>query len=139
MLFRSATGAGATAVRYAEAAVELASESALELAPASASELAANSVAADSAAAAVSARHQVKSEVVLAAALCSAGAIDRARVIGDAALAATGRFDLLPLRWALTCLLGEIGSDTHSADELRALRHSCADRVRRAGGNWCRA
>ncbi len=120
-----ATGAGATAVRHAEAAVELASELTSEMP----SDLAG----------AVSARHQVKSEVVLAAALCCAGDIDRARVIGDAALAATGRFGLLPLRWALACLLGDIGSDTHSTDELRALRHSCAERVRRAGGNWCRA
>lgn len=114
-----ATGAGATAVRYAEVAVDLAGDPVV--------------------AGAASARHQVKSEVVLAAALCSAGDIDRARVVGDAALAATGRLGLVPLRWALACLLGDIGSDTHTTHELRTLRDRCADRVRRAGGNWCRA
>ncbi len=62
-----AAGDGATAVRNAELAVELAA------------------VTADGS---VSARHRAKSDMVLAAALCSAGALDRARTVGDAALEA---------------------------------------------------
>lgn len=47
------------------------------------------------------ARHQVKSEVVLAAALCSAGDVERARAVADTALHTTARLRLVPLRWAL--------------------------------------
>lgn len=83
-----------------------------------------------------SARHQVKSEVVLAAALCSAGAAERARGVGDEALATTGRLGLTPLRWALACLLIDIGSVTFSTRQLREIRDICADQVRRAGGTW---
>ena len=55
-----AAGDGATAVRRAEEGVELARAMAI-----------------------ASVRHQVKSEVVLAAALCSAGATERASVIAQ--------------------------------------------------------
>jgi hypothetical protein len=110
-----AAGAGASAVRYAEAAVELAG---------------------GAVGGAGSARHQVKSQMVLAAALCSAGDIGQARVVADTALEAAGELGLVPLRWALACLLAETGSGAHSAQELRTLRDECADRVRRAGGNW---
>jgi hypothetical protein len=111
-----ATGDGATAVRRAEEGVELAR-----------------------AMAAASVRHQVKSDVVLAAALCSAGATDRARDVAQAALEATGEHGLIPLRWALACLLIDIASVTVSALQLRALtdiRDICASQVRHAGGTW---
>ena len=107
------SGEGATAVRHAEAAVELTGAMAVP-----------------------SARHRVKSEVVLAAALCSAGATGRARAVAEAALDATGRLRLLPLRWALACLLIDIGNDTLSAQKLREIRDICAGQVRRAGGAW---
>jgi hypothetical protein len=112
-----ACGDGASAVRHAEAAVELAQ--AMASGPIGAS-----------------VRHRVKSEVVLAAALCSAGRTERARSVAEAALDATGRLRLLPLRWALACLLIDIENDTFSAQKLREIRDICAGQVRRAGGAW---
>jgi hypothetical protein len=111
-----ATGDGATAVRHAEEGVERARAMAV-----------------------ASVRHQVKSDVVLAAALCSAGVAERARAVAQAALDATGRFGLTPLRWALACLLIDIASVTVSVQQLRELieiRDICAGQVRRAGGTW---
>jgi hypothetical protein len=111
-----ASGDGATAVRRAEESVELAQAMAV-----------------------ASARHRVKSDVVLAAALCSAGVIERARAVAETALDATGRFGLIPLRWALACLLMDIGSVTVEVQQLRELteiRDICAGQVRRAGGTW---
>ena len=116
-----ATGAGSAALRHAEAAVELAAEPVSESATA------------------VSERHRVKSQMVLAAALCSAGDLDRARTVADAAFEAAGRLGLVPLRWALACLLIDIGSAGHPTSELQALRDSCAEQVRHAGGSWARA
>ena len=63
-----ACGDGRYAVRHAEEAVELAQAMAV-----------------------VVGAPRVKSEVVLAAALCSAGAVERARAVAEAALDATGR------------------------------------------------
>lgn len=83
-----------------------------------------------------SVRHEVKSSVVLAAARCSAGDLDTARAVADAALDATHRLGMVPLRWALACLLADIGSAEHPTQELVALRDSCADTVRRRGGVW---
>lgn len=114
-----AGGDGAAAVRHAEEAVELARAACPGAVP--------------------SMRHRVKSDVVLAAALCSAGITERARDVGEAALDDTGRFGLIPLRWALSCLLIDIGRVTLSAQKLRELvdiRDICAGQVRRAGGNW---
>ena len=108
-----ACGDGAVAVRRAEEAVEFAQ------AMGQASE-----------------RHRVKSEVVLAAALCSAGDTERARVVAEAALDATGRSGLIPLRWAVACLLIDIRSVTFSAQKLVEIRDVCAGQVRRAGGTW---
>jgi hypothetical protein len=111
-----AAGEGAIAVRHAEEAVELAQAMVV-----------------------ASARHRVKSNVVLAAALCSAGATERARAVAETALEATGRFGLTPLRWALACLLIDIGSVTVPVQERRELteiRDICAGQVRRAGGTW---
>lgn len=104
-----ATGDGATAVGHAERAGELAT-------------------------AFGSARHSVKSEVVLAAALCSDGRLDRSRAVADGALETTQRLGLVPLSWALACLLGEIGSGNHTADEVVGIRDVSADAVRRRGG-----
>ena len=104
-----ATGDGAAAVAHAQRSVELA-------------------------AALGSARHMVKSDVVLAAALCSDGRPDRSRAVADAALDTTQRLGIIPLSWALACLMVEIGSGTHSADEVIEIRDDCADTVRRRGG-----
>jgi hypothetical protein len=103
-----AGGDGATAVRTAEAAVDLA-------------------------AAGESARHRAKSQVVLAAALCSAGHIDRARVVGEGALELTGELSLVPLRWAVASLLVDL---VDTKGPIAELRDECADRVRRWGGAW---
>ncbi|MCV6973643.1 hypothetical protein H7J11_03985 [Mycobacterium bourgelatii] len=111
-----AGGDGVTAVRHAEEAVDLAQAMTV-----------------------ISVRHQVKSDVVLAAALCSAGNIDRACAVAEAALDATGQFGLVPLQWALSCLLIDIGKVTLSAHKLRELidiRDICAGQVQDAGGNW---
>ncbi|MGV0853835.1 hypothetical protein [Mycolicibacterium phlei] len=83
-----------------------------------------------------STRHRVKSSVVLAAAHCSAGDLAAARAVADAALADTDRHGLVPLRWALACLLSEIGSDSHSAHAITAFRDDSADIVRLRGGVW---
>ncbi len=81
-------------------------------------------------------RHQVKSDVVLAAALCSAGNTERARAVAESALDTTGRLGLLPLRWALACLLIDLGSVTFATHQLVEIRDVCAGQVRRAGGTW---
>ena len=104
-----ATGDGAAAVGHAERAVELA-------------------------AALGSTRHSVKSDVVLAAALCSDGRLDRSRNVADAALDTTQRLGFVPLNWALACILGDIGSGNHSAAQVVGIRDESADTVRRRGG-----
>ena len=113
-----AAGDGAEAVRSAEAAVELAANPGHQQ---------------------VSARHCAKSGVVLAAALCSAGAVDRARAVGAAALELAGRLGLVPLRWAVACLLVAL-FDTASASrpmaELCDIRDECARQVQHWGGAW---
>jgi hypothetical protein len=81
-----------------------------------------------------SARHAVKSEVVLAAALCGAGRLDAARTVADTALEATRRLGTMPLTWALACLMVDIGSAVHSAQQVECIRDDCADTVRRWGG-----
>ncbi len=83
-----------------------------------------------------STRHAVKSDVVLAAALCCAGQLDRARAVADAALLVTEQCGIIPLRWALACLLADIGSTTLSMEEVVAIRDAGADTVRRRGGVW---
>jgi hypothetical protein len=105
-----ASGDGPTAVGHAERAIELAATLG-------------------------SARHAVKSDVVLAAALCSADDIDRSRMVADAALDAAGGLGIVPLRWALACLLTDIGSARHSAADVQTIRNECAATVRRRGGD----
>ncbi|OBJ11027.1 hypothetical protein [Mycobacterium sp. 1465703.0] len=108
-----ACGDGDVAVRHADEGVELAAAMAV-----------------------ASPRHRVKSDVVLAAALCCSGNIERARTVADGALQTTGQLGLLPLRWALACLLIDIGSVTFPAHQLHEIRDVCAGQVRRAGGTW---
>ncbi len=115
-----ARGEGQIAVRHAEEAVEQARAMRINMPIDSTG----------------SARHRVKSDVVLAAALCSAGSAERARAVAEAALDQTGRLGLIPLRWALACLLIDIGSVTFVAQEMREIRDNCAGQVRRAGGTW---
>jgi hypothetical protein len=113
-------GDGAAAVRNAEVAVEL---------------------AATTVDGSVSARHCAKSDVVLAAALCSAGAVDRARTVGEVTLELTGRLGLVPLRWAVACLLVDLpdtGSPTRPITELCDIRDECARQVQHRGGAWAR-
>jgi hypothetical protein len=81
-------------------------------------------------------RHQVKSEVVLAAALCCAGVMDRSREVADDALAATDRYGLIPLRWALASLLSGIGSNLHTPQVVAEIQAQSADFVARHGGQW---
>lgn len=106
-----AGGHGATAVRHAEAAVELATATG-------------------------SARHRAKSQVVLAAALCSAGSVGRARAVGAGALELTGELGLLPLRWAVASLLVDLVDTGGPTVELRDVRDECARCVQRWGGAW---
>lgn len=81
-------------------------------------------------------RHRVKSDVVLAAALCSAGDLAGARALADAALADTDTYGLIPLRWALSCLLAGIGSATLTPAEVEAVRARSSAFVVRHGGRW---
>jgi hypothetical protein len=79
-------------------------------------------------------RHAVKSEVVLAAALCCSGRTESARRVADAALNRSQRLGLVPLSWALACLLADIGSAANSPEDVAAIRHASADTVLRRGG-----
>jgi hypothetical protein len=81
-------------------------------------------------------RHTVKSQVVYAAALCSAGRYDDSRTVADTALAHTQELGLVPLTWALGCLLGDIGSAGHSPRDIAAIRDDAAATVRTRGGRW---
>ena len=108
-----AGGDGAAAVRQARRAVELASTAQPDLC-----------------------RHRIKSDVVRAEALCCAGDLGGARAAADAALAETDAAGLLPLRWALACLLSDIGSAVHSPAEITAVRDRTAQLVERRGGQW---
>jgi hypothetical protein len=84
----------------------------------------------------VGTRHVVKSKVVLAAAQCCAGRLPEARTLADDMLDAASRHGLLPLRWALACLLDGIGSDTLPAGEIARIREESAEVIRRRGGHW---
>jgi hypothetical protein len=50
----------------------------------------------------------------------------------------TGRLELIPLRWALACLLADIADTEDRAAQVRTLRDDCADRIEHWGGNWRR-
>ncbi|RUP28036.1 MAG: hypothetical protein EKK51_25365 [Mycolicibacterium sp.] len=81
-------------------------------------------------------RHAVKTDVVYSAALCSAGRFDESRRVADAALERTQQFGLVPLTWALGCLLSDIGSAKRSPDEMAQIRDAAAATVRNRGGRW---
>jgi hypothetical protein len=81
-------------------------------------------------------RHRVKSDVVLAAALCCAGDLSGSRTVADAALADTEVHGLIPLRWALACLLSDIGSDARDPTHIAVVREESAQFVIRHGGVW---
>jgi hypothetical protein len=83
-----------------------------------------------------SVRHALKSDVILAAALCSAGELESARRVADPAMDTSQRLGMVPLCWALACLLADIGSATHSAAGVVAIRDESADTVRSRGGVW---
>ena len=79
-------------------------------------------------------RHRVKSDVVLAAALTSDGDLELSRALADTALADTQTYGLVPLRWALACLLAGIGSEAHSPAEVAGIRDRSAAFITRHGG-----
>lgn len=81
-------------------------------------------------------RHQVKSNVVLAAALCCAGSLEKSRLVADSTLADATQHGLMPLRWALSSLLGGIGSNMYSPQVVGEIRATSADFVTRHGGQW---
>lgn len=81
-------------------------------------------------------RHRVKSDIVLAAALCCAGDLAASRRVADAALNDTIEFGLVPLRWAVASLLVGIGSAQHEPAVIAEVRDRSADFVTRHGGRW---
>lgn len=85
---------------------------------------------------AVSPRHRVKSQIVLAAALCTDGRLEEARAVADPALAETGQWGLVPLRWAVAGLLAGIGSRAHPPAEVRGIREQAAELIERRGGRF---
>ncbi len=93
--------------------------------------------AADLAGSLGSVRHSIKSQVILAAALCCSGDASAARPAAGEALTAADRHGLIPLRWAAACLLADIGSADHSPAEITAIRDDCAALVTKRGGVWC--
>ncbi|MBO0677875.1 hypothetical protein JRC04_10410 [Mycolicibacterium sp. S2-37] len=85
-----------------------------------------------------SARHRVKSDVVLAAALCTVGDLPGCRAIADAAIGAADDLGLVPLRWALASLLAGVGSETLSPARVTVILEASAAEVRERGGVWFR-
>ena len=61
---------------------------------------------------------------------------DRAREVADRALTETATYGLVPLRWALACLLSDLGSTTRATHEVVTIREQCAAEVTRRGGRW---
>ncbi|MGI9164369.1 MAG: hypothetical protein ACR2JI_15810 [Mycobacterium sp.] len=109
------TGDGTDAVKHARRGVELAEYALPELR-----------------------RHRVKSDVILAAALCCAGELAASRELADTALAATSEYGLMPLHWAVAGLLADIGSAVQSPAAVEAARDRGAVFVTRHGGRWNR-
>ncbi|OBB58086.1 hypothetical protein A5757_17615 [Mycobacterium sp. 852013-51886_SCH5428379] len=85
-----------------------------------------------------SARHRVKSDVVLAAARCTVGDLPGCREIADATIESVGRLGLVPLRWALASLLAGVGSDRHPPARVTEIMEAAAAEVRERGGVWFR-
>ncbi|OBF09926.1 hypothetical protein [Mycobacterium sp. ACS4331] len=84
-----------------------------------------------------SVRHRVKSDVVLAAALCCAGRVDDARTHAEKLLDETAHHGLIPLHWAVASLLCGIGSATRPDPEMAQIRDAAAKLVEHRGGVWC--
>ena len=56
-------------------------------------------------------------------------------MVADAALADAEVHGLVPLQWALACLLSDIGSDTHPSRVIAGIRAESAEIITRRGGN----
>ncbi|MBB4853139.1 tetratricopeptide (TPR) repeat protein [Mycobacteroides chelonae] len=86
-----------------------------------------------------SARHQVKTSMVLAAALSSAGDLEESAAVAARALQAATVNELVPLRWALAAMLASLPSFEAAGqrrEELVAIRRDCAAWIAHAGGRW---
>ncbi|SLH38875.1 hypothetical protein [Mycobacteroides abscessus] len=108
------SGDGARALRYAHAAEELAQD-------------------------VPSVRHQVKTTMVLAAALSSVGDLDKSAVVAARGLRAASAHKLVPLRWALAAMLAGLPTPDEAGrrgEDLVAVRRECAAWIARAGGQW---
>lgn len=86
-----------------------------------------------------SVRHQVKTVMVLAAALSSVGDLEEAAAVAARGLQAATAHKLVPLRWALAAMLAGLptcdGAGQGDVD-LVAVRRECAAWIARAGGRW---
>lgn len=108
------SGDGERALRYAHAAEELAQD-------------------------VPSVRHQVKTTMVLAAALSSVGDLDKSAVVAARGLRAATAHKLVPLRWALAGMLAGLPTPDEAGrrgEDLVAVRRECAAWIARAGGEW---
>ncbi|MUM18140.1 hypothetical protein FZI91_03270 [Mycobacterium sp. CBMA271] len=86
-----------------------------------------------------SVRHQVKTAMVLAAALSSAGDFDESAAVAAAGLQAATINGLVPLRWALAAMLAGLpspGAAEEARENLVAIRSKCAGWIAHAGGHW---
>ena len=81
-------------------------------------------------------RRMPRLEVALRSRGRIAGDLAGSRRVADAALADTQTYGLTPLRWALACLLSDIGSDSHSLGDIAETRERSARFVTRHGGHW---
>lgn len=86
-----------------------------------------------------SVRHQVKTTMVLAAALSSVGDLDKSAVVAARGLRAASAHKLVPLRWALAAMLAGLPTPDEAGrrgEDLVAVRRECAAWIARAGGEW---
>ena len=86
-----------------------------------------------------SVRHQVKTAMVLAAALSSVGDVNESAVFAARGLQAATANELVPLRWALAAMLSGLPSSDGAGqprEDLVAVRRECAVWIARAGGHW---
>lgn len=86
-----------------------------------------------------SVRHQVKTAMVLAAALSSAGEFDESAAVAARGLEAATTNGLTPLRWALAAMLAGLSPSEGAGqrrEDLIAIRRECAAWIVRAGGRW---
>lgn len=86
-----------------------------------------------------SVRHQVKTAMVLAAALSSVGNMNESAAVAARGLQAATLNELVPLRWALAAMLSGLPSSDGAGqprEDLVAVRRECASWIARAGGCW---